>query len=103
MCWKRSRFREQGWEALRDNPCYQLLREFADVFPTEAPQELPADKGVRHEIDLEPGSKYCVTRQWPLPRDQVEAIDAFFAKRAAAGHVRESKSLHYNPMFCVRK
>ena len=69
----------------------------------EVPQELPVDRGVRHEIDLEPGSKYCVTRQWPLPKEQVEAIDAFFAKRAAAGQVRESKSPHCSPTFCVRK
>ena len=34
-------------------------------------------------------SKYCVTRQWLLTRDQVEAIDAFFDGRRKAGHVRE--------------
>ncbi|KAF1327472.1 Pol protein, partial [Globisporangium splendens] len=74
-----------------------------DVFPDKVPSALPVDRGVRHEIDLEPGSKYCVTRQWPLPREQVEAIDEFFAKRALAGHVRESKSPHSSPTFCVRK
>ncbi len=50
-----------------------------------------------------PGTKYCVTRQWPLPREQVEAIDAFFAERYKAGHVRESKSPHCSPTFCVKK
>ena len=71
---------------------YDIAREYADVFPDKIPAELPADRGVRHEIDLVPGSKYCVTRQWPLPRDQVEAIDAFFEGRRKAGHVRESIS-----------
>jgi len=88
---------------LKSNPVYSILREFEDVIPTEVPQELPVDRGVRHEIDLEPGFKYCVTRQWPLPKEQVEAIYAFFAKRAAAGQVRESKSPHCSPTFCVRK
>lgn len=64
---------------------------------------LPADRGIRHEIDLEPGTKYCVTRQWPLPKEQVAYIDEFFEKRAKAGHVRESKSPHYSPTFSARK
>jgi hypothetical protein len=49
------------------------------------------------------GSKYCVTRQWPLPRDQVQAIDDFFEGRRKAGHVRESISPHSSPTFCVKK
>ena len=73
------------------------------MFPDKIPAELPADHNVRHEIDLMPVLKYCVTRQWPLPRDQVEAIDAFFDGRRKAGHVRESLSLHSSPTFCVKK
>ncbi|KAG2908902.1 hypothetical protein PC118_g22402 [Phytophthora cactorum] len=56
-----------------------------------------------HEIDLVPGTKYCVTRQWPLPRDQVKAIDDIFERRRQAGLVRESKSPHSAPTFCVKK
>ena len=97
------RFAAQSWESLKSNPVYEDLLEFKDVFPDSVPCELPADKGVRHEIDLVPGTKYCVTRQWPLPREQVEAIDKFFADRLAAGHVRESTSPHSSPTFCVRK
>ena len=44
-----------------------------------------------------------MTRQWPLPREQVEAIDAFFEKKLKAGQVRESKSPHSAPTFCVKK
>ncbi|KAE9340310.1 hypothetical protein PR003_g10556 [Phytophthora rubi] len=40
---------------------------------------------------------------WPLPRYQVEAIDAFFEGRRQAGHVRESLSPHSSPTFCVKK
>ncbi|KAE8963218.1 hypothetical protein PF011_g29119 [Phytophthora fragariae] len=81
----------------------ETAREFADVFPDKIPAELPAYRDVCHEIDLAPGSKYCVTRQWPLPRDQVKAIDDFFEGRRQAGHVRESISPHSSPTFCVKK
>jgi hypothetical protein len=100
---RQERFNDQSWEALKSSPYYDLLREFSDVFPDEVPCRLPSDKGIRHEIDLVPGTKYCVTRQWPLPRDQVEVIDKFFAARLAAGQVRESKSPHSSPTFCVKK
>ncbi|KAG3189690.1 hypothetical protein PC128_g11672 [Phytophthora cactorum] len=74
-----------------------------DVLPDEIPAELPQGKGIQHEIDLVPDTKYCVTRQWPLPRDQVKAIDNFFESRRQAGQVRESKSPHSAPTFCVKK
>ncbi|POM71412.1 Gag/polymerase/env Polyprotein [Phytophthora palmivora] len=41
--------------------------------------------------------------QWPLRREQCEVIDAFFAEKAKSGMVRESKSPHSTPIFCVRK
>jgi len=100
---KVTRFEAQSWEALRDSPYYNLLREYEDIFPEEISPCLPTEKGIRHEIDLVPGIKYCVTRQWSLPRDQVETIDEFIASRLKAGLVRESKSPHVSPTFCVRK
>ena len=99
---KQERFNSQNWEEVKNNPSYPVLRKYKEVFE-EAPSRLPVDKGIRHEIDLEPGTKYCVTRQWPLPKEQVEAIDAHFAKAYAAGRVRESKSPHSAPTFCVKK
>ena len=97
----------QTWDSAMhsalQSPVGDVISEFSDLFPEKVPSELPKDRGIRHEIDLVPGTKYCVTRQWPLPRDQVEAIDAFFKSRAAAGQVRESKSPHCSPTFCVKK
>ena len=49
---------------------YPLVNEFQDVVSHDPPSALPPDRGVRHEIDLVPGTKYCVTRQWPLPDEQ---------------------------------
>ncbi|KAF1322859.1 reverse transcriptase, partial [Globisporangium splendens] len=100
---RKGRFGEQSWDSLKKNPVYALAREYEDIFPDKVPDELPFDRGIRHEIDVLPGTKYCITRQWPLPKEQVEAIDEFFAQRAKAGHVRESKSPHCSPTFCVKK
>ncbi|KAF1319662.1 reverse transcriptase, partial [Globisporangium splendens] len=100
---RKERFEEQSWDALKKNPVYELVKEYEDIFPDKVPDELPFDRGVRHEIDILPGTKYCITRQWPLPREQVVAIDEFFAQRAKAGHVRERKSPHCSPTFCVKK
>jgi hypothetical protein len=97
--------RRYGAAILKDpsDPYYPLLKEFSDVVSDDPPSVLPPDRGVRHEIDLEPGTKYCTTRQWPLPKEQVDVIDAFFAAKHAAGMVRELKSPHSSPTFCVRK
>ncbi|GMF42376.1 unnamed protein product [Phytophthora fragariaefolia] len=78
-------------------------RSMRDVVSKEPPSGLPPDRGVRHEIDLVPGTKYCVTRQWPLPREQCDVIDAFFRAKHEAGLVCESKSPHSTHTFCVRK
>ena len=67
------------------------------------PSVLPPDRGVRHEIDLVPGTKYCVTRQWPLPKEQCDVIDDFFRAKHEAGMVRKSKSTHSTPTFCVKE
>ncbi|KAG2966507.1 hypothetical protein PC119_g24702 [Phytophthora cactorum] len=85
------------------SPFYDVLWEPKDVLPDEIPAELPQDKIIQHEIDLVPSTKYCVARQWPLPRDQVKSIDDFFDSRRQAGQVRESKSPHSAPTFCVKK
>ncbi|KAG3230275.1 hypothetical protein PI124_g24626 [Phytophthora idaei] len=98
---KKERFDGQSWDSLKTSPFYDVLREHKDVLPDEIPAELPQDKGIQHEIDLVPGTKYCVTRQWPLPREQVKAIDDFFESRRQAG--QESKSPHSAPTFCAKK
>ncbi|KAG2992704.1 hypothetical protein PC121_g23514 [Phytophthora cactorum] len=100
---KKERFDGQSWDSPSASPFYDVLREHMNVLPDEIPAELPQDKGIQHEIDLVSGTKYCVTRQWPLPRDQVKAIDDFFESRRQAGQVRESKSPHSAPTFCVKK
>ncbi|KAG3197200.1 hypothetical protein PC128_g7014 [Phytophthora cactorum] len=94
-----------GWTILKDpsDPLYPVLQRYTDVVSKNPPMGLPPDRGVRHEIDLVLGTKYCVTRQCPLPKEQCGVIDAFFRAKHEAGLVRESKSPHSTPTFCVRK
>ncbi|KAE9335540.1 hypothetical protein PR003_g12952 [Phytophthora rubi] len=75
-----------GSAILKDpsNPLYPLDVEFGDVVSKDPPMGLPPDRGDRHEIDLVPGTKYCVTRQGPLPKEQCDVIDAFFRAKHAA-------------------
>ena len=49
-------------EDLKANPFYDLLRAYEDVAPEEVPDILPKDNGVRREIDVVPGTKWCATR-----------------------------------------
>ncbi|KAG3011223.1 hypothetical protein PC120_g14574 [Phytophthora cactorum] len=69
-----------GSEALKNpkDPVYPLVKEFADVVSKDPPSQLPPDRGCG-------------------------VIDAFFSAKAKAGMVRESKSPHSTPTFCVRK
>ena len=69
----------------------------------DPPSVLPPDRGVRHEIDLVPETKYCVTRQWSLPEKQCDGIDDFFRAKHEAEMIRESNSPHSTPTFCVKK
>ena len=82
-----------GSSILKDplDPFYTLVKEFQDVVCHNPPSVLPPDRGLCHEVDLVPGTKYCVTRQWPLPKEQCDVIDDFFRAKLAAGMVRESK------------
>ena len=50
---------------------------------------------------VEPNTAF--TRQRPLPKEQCDVIDEFFRAKHAADMVRESKSPHSTPTFCVKK
>jgi hypothetical protein len=53
---RKERFESQNWEAIKDNPLYDIIMEYKCNFPDEPPAELPQDNGIRHEIDLIPGT-----------------------------------------------
>ncbi|KAG3136303.1 hypothetical protein PC128_g25922 [Phytophthora cactorum] len=69
-----------GSAILKDpsDPFYPVLQEYTNVVSKNPPMGLPPDRG-------------C------------DVIDAFFRAKHEAGLVRESKSPHSTPTFCVRK
>ena len=85
------------------DPYYPLVREIQDRISHNPPSVLPPERGVRHEIDLVPRTKSCVTRQWPLLKEQCDVIDELSSAKHAAGRVREIKYPHSTPTFCVKK
>ncbi|KAG2882642.1 hypothetical protein PC114_g20922 [Phytophthora cactorum] len=80
-------FDGQSWDSLKASPFYDVLREHKDVLPDEIPAELPQDKGIQHEIDPVPGDRRLLRE----------------SSSGRAGQVRESKSPHSAPTFCVKK
>ncbi|POM63377.1 Pol protein [Phytophthora palmivora] len=54
-------------------------------------------------VSKHPPSQISPDWGWSLSREHCEIIDAFFAEKAKSGMVRESKSSHSTPTFCVRK
>ena len=44
------------------DPIYSLVKEFQDGVCHDPPSVLLQDRGVRHETDVVPMTKYCVTR-----------------------------------------
>ena len=94
-----------GSSILKDphDPFYSLVKEFQDVVFHDPPSVLPPDRGSRHEIDLVPETKYFVTRQWPLPKEQCDAIDDFFRAKHEAGMIRESNFyMFYTGISCQK-
>ena len=85
------------------DPFYYLVKDLQNVVCYDPPSVLSPDCDVRHEINLVPGTKYCVTRQWPLPKKQCEDIDDIFRAKQVASMVRESKSTHSTPTFLCQK
>ena len=80
-----------------------LVKEVKDVVFHDPPSVLSPDRGVRHDITIVSGAKYCVAWQWFLPKEQCDVIDDISRATDAAGMVCESKPPHSTPTFCIRK
>ncbi|POM73824.1 Polyprotein [Phytophthora palmivora] len=80
------------------------LKGFSHVVSKYPPSQLSPDQGVRHEIVFEPGTKYCVTRPWPLSREQCEVIDALFAEKGNVSMAGiENPTLDAHPLAFVNQ
>ena len=66
-----------------------LRSKIQDVVSHDPNSVLLPDSGVRHEIDLVPGTKHCVELQWTFANEQCDVIDDFFRAKHEAGMVSE--------------
>ena len=102
---KAQRFKNQGWDALKDNPAYETLLKYQNtVFRTELPTATPpVREGIEHEIQLKPGTKPISVRQWRQSPEQRKVITDWTKEMVKAGIIRPSTSAYCAPTFCVKK
>ncbi|POM81175.1 LOW QUALITY PROTEIN: Hypothetical protein PHPALM_891 [Phytophthora palmivora] len=67
-----------------------------------SPEDLNSSSVIDEDV-LEGFTKQRATRLGLQEPEMCEVIDAFFAEKAKSSMVRESKSPHSTPTFCVRK
>ncbi|GMG18247.1 unnamed protein product [Phytophthora fragariaefolia] len=102
---KAERFKQQGWEALVDNPAYEVLLKYRDTgFRTELPSTTPpVREGIEHEIQLQPGTQPISGKQWRQSPEQRKVIQDWTKEMVQAGIIRPSTSAFSAPTFCVKK
>ena len=101
---KSQRFNEQSWDALRDNPAFEVLLKYRDsVFKEKlTANELPVNPAIEHTIELV-DSKPITVKQFRLSPDQQQAVEAWTKDMLQAGLIRPSTSPYSSPIFCVKK
>ncbi|KAG2794657.1 hypothetical protein PC129_g9425 [Phytophthora cactorum] len=99
---KAERFKQQGWEALVDNPAYDVLLKYRyTVFRTELPNSTPpVREGIEHEIQLQPGTQPISAKQWRQSPEKRKEIQDWTKEMI---HIRPSTSAFSAPTFCVKK
>ncbi len=102
---KTQRFKQQGWESLRNNPAYPTLLKYKDtVFKEKLPEpgKNPQSSDIQHVIELEDATPFAV-KQFRLSPDQQRAVAEWVDEMKEAGLIRRSTSPFNSPIFCVKK
>jgi hypothetical protein len=101
---KSQRFKEQGWDKLKDNPAYPILEKYrTTVFKEKLTvYDVVQDNSVEHTIELKDDIPVAV-KQFRLSPEQQAAVAAWASEMSAAGLIRASKSPYSSPIFCVKK
>ncbi|XP_073033848.1 uncharacterized protein [Primulina eburnea] len=80
-----------------------LLQEFEDVFPEELPQGLPPLRGIKHQIDLVPGSVLPNLPSYRSNPEETKELQLQVSELLDRGFVRESMSPCVVPVLLVPK
>ena len=101
---KSQRFNEQSWDALKDNPAFEVLLKYRDsVFKEKlTANELPENPEIEHTIELV-DLKPITVKQFRLSPDQQQAVETWTKDMLHAGLIRPSTSPYSSPIFCVKK
>ncbi|POM78063.1 Pol protein [Phytophthora palmivora] len=81
------------------DPVNLLVKEYSDVVSKHPPSQLPPDRGVRPR----PRHKVLCHEAVASTSRAVRGHRCLFTEKAKSDLVRESKSPHSTPTFCVRK
>jgi len=81
----------------------KLLKEFADVFPSELPDGLPPDRGHALRIELQPGAKPAPRRPTRINNRHTAFEDKWVKENLKKQFIRPSKSQYAAPHFFVDK
>ncbi|KAE9335761.1 hypothetical protein PF008_g13339 [Phytophthora fragariae] len=80
-----------------------LLAEYADVFPTELPDDLPKERAVEFELTMKPGAQPSSRAPFRLSRTEQDALDVFVRELLHKGLLEVSDSPWVSNIFGVPK
>ena len=80
-----------------------LIKEFADIFPTELPNKLPPQRSIDHAIELLPGSEPPSKPTYRLSYVEMNELQKQLADLVTKGFIRPSTSPFGAPVLFVHK
>ena len=79
------------------------MKEFADIFPTELPKQLPPQRKIDHSIDLVPGAEPPSRPTYWFSYVEMNELKKQLSDLLAKGFIRPSISPFGAPVLFVHK
>ena len=81
----------------------ELLQRFSDVFPDDLPSQLPPERSVDHEIEVEHNSTPPSKAVYRLSKPEMDELHKQLTALLGKGFIEPSKSPYGAPVFFVKK